>query len=374
MRRFSRIGVVGVVLALSLALLASSATAKVLLVGTYKGIHGKYTTIQAAVNAAKPGDWILIGPGDYKTSSDKAPKGHADVPAGVLITKPSVFVRGMNRSKVIVDGTKPGTPVCSKKPRRRTSDRVNGGTIGLNGIEVWKADNVWVQNLTTCNFLGGSGDTGNEIWWNGGAGGGHIDGTDFVGSYLTATSTYFDKSERTDATYGIFTSDWSGGVFDHDYASNFNDSGFYIGGCNDAVQPDPREQPGRVQRDRLLGHQLGWLDADRAQHVRQQPGRLRHQRPEQQRLAVAAGRCLPRGRKAADRGRADLLDPLQERRLQQRQPERAGAGLRGRRPGRDRRLARGPQRHRHGQQLPSTTAPGASSSSPTRTRGPRRRT
>ena len=46
---------VGVVLALSMALLASGASAKVLLVGTYKGIHGQYTTIQAAVNAAKPG-------------------------------------------------------------------------------------------------------------------------------------------------------------------------------------------------------------------------------------------------------------------------------------------------------------------------------
>ncbi len=43
MNRFSRIGVVGVVLALSMALLASGASAKVLLVGTYKGMHGKYT-------------------------------------------------------------------------------------------------------------------------------------------------------------------------------------------------------------------------------------------------------------------------------------------------------------------------------------------
>ena len=30
----------------------------------------------------------------------------------------------------------------------------------------------------------------------------------------------------------MFSSDFSGGIFDHDYASNFNDSGFYIGGCN----------------------------------------------------------------------------------------------------------------------------------------------
>ena len=31
--------------------------------------------------------------------------------------------------------------------------------------------------------------------------------------------------------YGIFSSHWSGGTWDHDYASNFNDSGFYIGAC-----------------------------------------------------------------------------------------------------------------------------------------------
>ena len=32
-------------------------------VGTYNGIRGQYSSIQAAVNAAKPGDWILVGPG-----------------------------------------------------------------------------------------------------------------------------------------------------------------------------------------------------------------------------------------------------------------------------------------------------------------------
>ena len=35
-----------------------------------------------------------------------------------------------------------------------------------------KADNVSVQNLTACNFLGGTADAGNEIWWNGGDDGG----------------------------------------------------------------------------------------------------------------------------------------------------------------------------------------------------------
>src|SRR5579863_4440851 len=91
-----------------------TAAARVLLVGSYHGVAGKYTTIQAAVNAAKPGDWILIGPGDYKTSSSEAPKGGAQFPAGVLVTKSGIFIRGMNRNTVIVDGTKPGTPACSR--------------------------------------------------------------------------------------------------------------------------------------------------------------------------------------------------------------------------------------------------------------------
>jgi hypothetical protein len=220
-------------LMLSMALLASAATAKVLLVGTYKGIRGQYATLQAAVDAARPHDWILVAPGDYKTSSYRSPKGHPDVPAGILITKSLIFIRGMSRSGVVIDGTKPGTPKCSSAPAAQNhGPRLNGGHAGLNGIEVYEANDVWVQNLTTCNFLGGTGETGNEDWWNGGAGGGRIRGHDFIGSYLSATSTYFDKSERTNATYGIFSSDFNGGVFDHDYTSNFNDSGFYIGACN----------------------------------------------------------------------------------------------------------------------------------------------
>jgi hypothetical protein len=108
--------------------------------------------------------------------------------------------------------------------------------MGLNGIEVWKADDVWIQNVTVCNFLGGSsgdGATGNELWWNGGAGSGRIGGRGFLGSYLNATSTFYAarNGDRTAAQYGIFSSNWSGGTFYEDYASNFSDSGFYIGAC-----------------------------------------------------------------------------------------------------------------------------------------------
>ncbi len=36
---------------------------------------------------------------------------------------------------------------------------------------------------------------------------------------------------ETAAQYGIFSSNWCGGSWDHTYASNFNDSGYYIGAC-----------------------------------------------------------------------------------------------------------------------------------------------
>lgn len=211
--------------------LPATAAAKVLRVGTYHGIKGQYRTIQAAVDAAKPGDWILIAPGDYKTTSSSAPTGAPQSPAGILMTKPDITMRGMSRTKVIVDGTKPGYGACSKNPKAQNlGPEYNGTPAGLNGIEVWKADDVNVENLTTCNFLSGSGDTGNEIWWNGGAGGGKIGGWGFIASYLSATSTFYD-GESDAATYGLFSSDWSGGTFTRDYASNFNDAGFYIGGC-----------------------------------------------------------------------------------------------------------------------------------------------
>jgi hypothetical protein len=132
----------------------------------------------------------------------------------------------------VVDGTKPGSRKCSNAQGAQNfgPKNMSGTPLGLNGVMVYEADNVWVQNLTVCNFLGGAGQAGNGIWWNGAHGSGGIHGWGFLGSYLTATSTYY-RDETTAATYGIFSSDWSGGKWDQAYTSNFNDSGFYIGAC-----------------------------------------------------------------------------------------------------------------------------------------------
>jgi hypothetical protein len=210
--------------------------AHVLLVGTLAGKAGRYTTIQAAVNAAHPGDWILVAPGDYHERADESgPQPYVSTGGfgGVLITKSNLHLRGMDRAKVIVDGTKAGASACSPK----TSDQdfgtpSAGGThTGRNGILVWKADGVSIDNLTVCNFLAGTAPSGNEIWWNGGDDSAKIGLTGYEGSYLTATSTAF-ANEDSAAKYGIFSSNAAGPAkWTTTYASNFNDSGMYVGAC-----------------------------------------------------------------------------------------------------------------------------------------------
>ncbi len=226
----------GVLTACSSSSSTPASTGTVLLVGTFHGHAGQYSTIQAAVDAAKSGDWILVAPGDYHERADET--GGSVDPAhgyagGVLVTTSGIHLRGMDRSSVIVDGTKPGAPACSPDAAEQDFGAVgqDGKTVGRNGIVVWKANDVSVDNLTACNFLAGSGDSGNEIWWNGGADSAKIGLHGYSGSYLTATSTYYG-GQSTAAQYGIFSGNSEGpGVWNQIYASNFSDSGMYVGAC-----------------------------------------------------------------------------------------------------------------------------------------------
>jgi len=206
---------------------------RVLQVGSLHGDAGHYATIQAAVNDARPGDWILIGPGDYHENGGVDAEG---AQVGVLITTPGIHLRGMDRNHVVVDGTVPGAATCSAVP---ADQDVQAG--GRNGIEILMVDGVSVENLTVCNFLGDPfGNQGNQIWWNGGDGSGVIGMGAYHGAYLTATSTYFDPSNpplpnvAQNAQYGVFASNSRGpGLIEYTYASNMADSSFYVGACPD---------------------------------------------------------------------------------------------------------------------------------------------
>jgi hypothetical protein len=191
MRRFPL--VIGAMLAIAM-LVPAVASARVLVV-TKKHVSFKhYHSIQSAVNAARSGDWVLIAPGTYT--------------GPVKVTKDNLYIRGLDRNKVIVDG----------KHKR-----------GVNGIEVLKADNVYVENLTVRNFDRDKrdGENGNQVWWNGGDGSGKIGAHGWYGQYLTTYDTGLIGG------YGLFASNSVTGSLRHVYASGFNDSGLYIGACRD---------------------------------------------------------------------------------------------------------------------------------------------
>ena len=227
-RRLQLAALTGVVAAVAAAAMIPGAMAsspRVLRVGSWHGIAGTYHSVQAAVDAARAGDWVLIGPGDWKEHGDTTTHKPASGEAGwgVTVEKTDLHLRGMNRNSVVIDGTKTAASQCSAVP----TDQNFGGSAGRSGIVVYKVNGVTIDNLTVCNFLG----EGNQIWWNGGDGSGHVGMGAYSGSYLTATSTYF-KSGGKNGEYGIFVSNAKGpGLITRTYASNMADSSYYIGAC-----------------------------------------------------------------------------------------------------------------------------------------------
>jgi hypothetical protein len=180
-----------------------------------------YATVQGAVDAAQPGDWILIYPGVYHEKSAQWPT------AGIWIDKPDLHIRGLNRDRVIIDGSN-GTAAHPCPSAASEQD-----FTARDGIVVWKASGVTIQNLTVCDYLSGATGHGNEIWWDGGYGTGKIGMGSFSGSYLTATSEYAPATGLQGlAQYGIFADNSRGpGRITRSYASNMADSSFYVGAC-----------------------------------------------------------------------------------------------------------------------------------------------
>ena len=211
----------------------------VLLVGSYQGIPGQYSSIQAAVDAARPGDWVLIGPGDYHETGNRVPPGAAgDDTAGaaVLVTTPGIHIRGMDRNGVLLDGTRPGAAGCSSATVDQDLGPLgpDGAPTGRNGLIVFKASGVSVENLTACNFLSGADTPGDEIWFDGGGSSGAQQIGSWRGAFLSATSSYFAGQNQPFAQYGIYASNTVGpGLFTQVYANNMGDAGFYIGACPD---------------------------------------------------------------------------------------------------------------------------------------------
>jgi pectin methylesterase-like acyl-CoA thioesterase len=65
------VALAGALLALPGLVAARTPRARTLLVGSYRGQRGAFRTIQSAVDAARSGDVILVGPGVYHERADR---------------------------------------------------------------------------------------------------------------------------------------------------------------------------------------------------------------------------------------------------------------------------------------------------------------
>ncbi len=143
-------------------------------------VPGDHDTIQAAVDAASPGDLILIEPGVYHES--------------VQVQTENLVIRGLDRNEVILDG-------------EFDEDFPHGFQVFANGVAI--------ENLTTRNF------TSNGVFFTGSYDDDFVL-TGYRASYITA---------HNNGDYGIYAFNASEGLFEHSYGSGHPDSAVYVGQC-----------------------------------------------------------------------------------------------------------------------------------------------
>ncbi|WP_374935835.1 nitrous oxide reductase family maturation protein NosD, partial [Streptomyces sp. SM14] len=140
-------------------------------------VPGDAATIQQAVDAAVPGDLVLVDPGVYRES--------------VTVTTPRIVLRGADRDRVVIDGG---------------SRRDTGVTV--------TAPEVAVENLTVRHHLvQGVAFTGTE----------DEPLTGYRASYLTVHDNH---------THGVLARHARRGLVEHVHASGHSRSGVHIAHCD----------------------------------------------------------------------------------------------------------------------------------------------
>ncbi len=162
----------GVVVALVVAAAACSSSDGATAPRTL-AVPSGFPTIQDAVDAARPGDLVLVEPGVYRES--------------VLVVTPSVTIRGSDRNAVVLDGR---------------------GGLGV-GVRVPDTAGVVVENLTVRNFA----DSG--LSW--------VDAAGFRASHVTA----YDNGRR-----GIDVFDSVDGVIEQVWTSGSAEAGVHVAQCD----------------------------------------------------------------------------------------------------------------------------------------------
>ena len=277
-----------------------------------------------------PGDWILVGPGDYHETADETrplrqPRRRADgrgvhpqVRHHAARHEPQLGHRRRHQCRIVA------LQLQAERPELRRAGQ-RACPSGRNGIVVWKANDVSIENLTVCNFLAGTGASGNEIWWNGGDESGKIGLTGYWGSYLTATSTFFSNETTGRRVRHLLQQLGGPGGLESALRQQHERLGHLRGRLPAAVRRDHEPPVDGEQRARLLGDELRRHRRHRELPVRRQPGRPGHQHPGHRRPARPAGRPVPERRDQPDHPHHLVLGGHSQLPPQQQQPQGPGS-------------------------------------------------
>jgi hypothetical protein len=149
---------------------------------TARDVPREYPTIQAAVDAARPGDLIRIAPGVYHQQVVVPPSKH------------DLVLRGTDRNRVILDGD--------------DGNRYDGIVVHADGVAV---ENLTVRGFGSDGVLFAPAPGGSPLLKN------------WRVSYVTASN---------DAVHGIDALDARGGTVDHVWASGQGGAGIRVGRCH----------------------------------------------------------------------------------------------------------------------------------------------
>ena len=186
----------------------------------------KYTIVQKAVDAAKPGDTVKLADGTY---------GEGVIVWGKAKRYVKIIGNEKKPTKVVFDGAKIPTKIKYKTTQKVSkSEKVDNSYPAQvsNAILVNGANHAILSGMSAKHYKGNCFFVDNN-------------GDGFTMKNLVADFC---------GTYGIYVFNSVGGTITKSSASNNNDGGFYIG------QTPPQEKPKYTQVSKIYSHTniLGW--------------------------------------------------------------------------------------------------------------------